>query len=1818
MNGHAPTHAGWRAAMEDKLNRLVFETENGGLAIENNHDMSSLMAGDGSEKHRDEATSDAAAQVAQLQDDMKSGAFALESSGFLESRSSMTPLQEWHQYMDVFGLRRYTHELGSGVSVTEFDKLPRLISQTKGTGAAIEVEVWVGFVPQCCFRGVPVMYRGWWESVNALRSSDDGLETSGRGKMLFKRCRNIEDAARQIRDDDATRTSLQDQVATAAGAGAEFGYDVVTYMGKDPILPHYVYQLHVTRTPRGYAIRRAQRLPAPCTSNAVVWLLSYTLELSEEATVDTLSALQHTLQENGCGGLCALEQKSFDANDDTDRMAVFDAVYNALRSQSRGMLDQSLRALHADAQRDGGDAPHAGKHAEPRVGGDAVLDRINKVDGLKLPHVVFAAHPETTRFFGGKRFAVLARYFDARWLGKLNVHQLNTLYERAHTQPFDVCFPGKKAWLEKSLMNGDSRGRDGVPEPPAFARAPAQGLFVPEITLASCASIHLDMLCLRHYSTATLQAREDPDAPRPAPVRRFAYVENSRRYADYVGDCVETFNAHGNQALFTQLCAYELTRALQRQGNHVYLQLETITGAMRDSLHCQLCALIVLGLAGENTATSGIFSKANVLEALHRLADGIPRDAHYKKLIALVLKEDGADGAPVFCRDADAAARRLRQLKNRSSHVKVYLIHLYEREAMTTFVFRAIAERRVAQHLAGQTPTLRVANSQNPRDRVKFRHRNCSEQQNVASHIESGQAFINLNGSGGGGKTQCLKMINEQLGARNVLQCSFMSTHKQTLMNRVGPQSRGATIHRIMMIHSMTCKSANTRKYMSLLKKSQFNLRAVRYLDTLFRSYREKERNADLTLLSMGWNTCGFEDITTLVVEEAGVTNSQQLISIMWMLYRCAPNFSRVITAGDVNQLPSIEGDDIQGALIEGFGECRFSHVHRFKDRVLRSNADAIKKQVTLDLCAQNIPLFAQHAFVAGAARVQQGGHARKRMRKIGGGSAPVGAQTNRDAAAFQLSHYQSGVFHVEIDPECMKQACELLIYRLSLTPETCQFIMRTNAEVAAMRRTIRCALLSTARAVHSGVDPQVYALRNYGTARQIQAFERATTTGSDFGHASRSSLLVFSQGAYEASDGNNASGPQSEDPVDRAVCRDGGGASQYDPSGRERLDASNVMVAGQIVQTTRNVPSLDINNLDRMQLVCCLQVRFELINDEWDPLAEDILQRVDSFDGFKSSSSDKLFDRATHVLHQGPAAIAAARHMFKDFAATPRGDSAASNEPETIQRAGFAVPASERNQTVELYGDRQWAMEQLNSLSAQIRELDVARQQRRGGGGRPRDEDSEDADDSDDDDRTPGETYNLEQQEAATGDTGLNNYAPAHFERAQGSVAREHSWFTPAARMYLFTAIACGTVSLEYAAQLVYTECARRCELNNTTCVLCTYSAPEHLYLDAIPEDITRKLLKRRGLRKNRLTTLMQLIEAKLVKVRVVKVQRTSRWDHTLALKHKPTETPAFRILVARDVSDIAAQEELTRWIHGGITQQQWSEARALAMLRGEPSGNQPTEPSAAARASDLSTVKSKYIPYEGDMCQLVCDGACITYHAMQGAQYPTIVCTVPRASKFCTFKHIYSGSTRPIDRLIYAGSMAAIKRAVATDDPVRNSDLGLILRTLVNDALELQSIMPVNTRAPVIAELAENERYGPLEMPLADRYMAQPGMQSDAARSELEAEVMAYEREHRTFLAERVAEVAAGRTAAAAAREGGSGEEDDEEDAMQLAEQLASDMGFLSRIDKNAANFLEAVQRCTSAEAVEQQELHHVRIGVKRTINHAAAAGADAAGIQ
>ena len=117
MNGHRPDDPEWRQRYEEKLDRLVYHTEHGGMGIsdgDGSDGLANLSAGDGSELETDDsdnrANNDDSASKSntdKMRKFIEAGECSVESHGSMVMSDRIGIVEEWHQLMDVYGVKQY-------------------------------------------------------------------------------------------------------------------------------------------------------------------------------------------------------------------------------------------------------------------------------------------------------------------------------------------------------------------------------------------------------------------------------------------------------------------------------------------------------------------------------------------------------------------------------------------------------------------------------------------------------------------------------------------------------------------------------------------------------------------------------------------------------------------------------------------------------------------------------------------------------------------------------------------------------------------------------------------------------------------------------------------------------------------------------------------------------------------------------------------------------------------------------------------------------------------------------------------------------------------------------------------------------------------------------------------------------------------------------------------------------------------------------------------------------------------------------------------------------------------------------------------------------------------------------------------------------------------------------------------------------------------------------------------------------------------------------------------------------------------------------
>lgn len=92
-------------------------------------------------------------------------------------------------------------------------------------------------------------------------------------------------------------------------------------------------------------------------------------------------------------------------------------------------------------------------------------------------------------------------------------------------------------------------------------------------------------------------------------------------------------------------------------------------------------------------------------------------------------------------------------------------------------------------------------------------------------------------------------------------------------------------------------------------------------------------------------------------------------------------------------------------------------------------------------------------------------------------------------------------------------------------------------------------------------------------------------------------------------------------------------------------------------------------------------------------------------------------------------------------------------------------------------------------------------------------------------------------------------------------------------------------------------------------------------------------------------------------------------------------------------------------------------------------------------------SITKQRYIPLMGDNRSKIQKAYAQTIHGAQGGEYDTIVIMMPYDSQYWTREAVNTAVTRAKKRVILLGSMESFIKAIKTDEPYRNDDLGDLL---------------------------------------------------------------------------------------------------------------------------------------------------------------------------
>ena len=180
-----------------------------------------------------------------------------------------------------------------------------------------------------------------------------------------------------------------------------------------------------------------------------------------------------------------------------------------------------------------------------------------------------------------------------------------------------------------------------------------------------------------------------------------------------------------------------------------------------------------------------------------------------------------------------------------------------------------------------------------------------------------------ISGPGGSGKSFVAKKIIRHLhnpeNTLGVLVTAFQ--HKNIgALARDMPQTRiFFTTHQLLAAHNRCCHKS---------------------------PWKKGQEKRDKTLCA-GFETCIFERVEYLLVDEAGLEYPAIMAPLLAALVECSPNFKGLIFSGDIGQLPSIQSGnllkDLKTICKHSFNSfVEFTHNHRVKFDLLFQNAKAI------------------------------------------------------------------------------------------------------------------------------------------------------------------------------------------------------------------------------------------------------------------------------------------------------------------------------------------------------------------------------------------------------------------------------------------------------------------------------------------------------------------------------------------------------------------------------------------------------------------------------------------------------------------------------------------------------------------------------------------------------------------------------------------------------------------------------------------------------------------------------------------------------------
>lgn len=287
------------------------------------------------------------------------------------------------------------------------------------------------------------------------------------------------------------------------------------------------------------------------------------------------------------------------------------------------------------------------------------------------------------------------------------------------------------------------------------------------------------------------------------------------------------------------------------------------------------------------------------------------------------------------------------------SDLAIYPRTTYFEDAMILYCLHQLLDRYVNLPPEKRLPT-RISEFQAPVE-------TCSEQMEAGCKICRGPC-ANFCGAGGSGKTQELVSLYDMFEWDEILIVTFMGAHANNARKRImahqiakhGPNGanmcRISTIHKIISVHSTVCTRCfpflaehNGQKRAEKLRSGSLAALAE-MCDSRNPDEPDHRVSREDALFNYPFVTCPFEKVKVVVFEECSVLYHNLAATMLWIVTRCSPNLTNIITVGDLNQLAPLQSGHFHKDMVEGLYSSTiwFNHMHRFEGRILGENAAAI------------------------------------------------------------------------------------------------------------------------------------------------------------------------------------------------------------------------------------------------------------------------------------------------------------------------------------------------------------------------------------------------------------------------------------------------------------------------------------------------------------------------------------------------------------------------------------------------------------------------------------------------------------------------------------------------------------------------------------------------------------------------------------------------------------------------------------------------------------------------------------------------------------